>query len=177
MNDFRKNYSVFLYFIGLSFFVSNCAASGALLVEKKPDASFLSYSALQIQAESSDPRGSEIINNIKGLVSGKLSQRIKMDIRAGEVPASKEKDFLKLNIKLISFKDVTKSERLMIGAMAGRATLNIEGEFISSKAKNIVSKFKVEEISSGGTAFAGTTDDIIDSASNRIVDFIAENAK
>lgn len=111
-------------------------------------------------------------------MSAKLQDKLKIEIFTGDSPTNKKiKDFIKLNITLTAFKDVTVGQRVLVGAMAGRAVLYINGELTDTKGKNTVSKFKVEETSSGGTAFAGTTDDVIEAASNRIVDFILENSK
>lgn len=179
MDNFWKRKFLLVSLISLPFLLFNCSASGALVVEKKPEISFITHSAIQIKSESMDTTdGLGIINQIQSNVIMKLKDRVKAEIFNEDNPINKKiKDFIKLNIKLTSFKSVTRSERALIGALAGRAMVNIEGELTDTKAKNTISKFKVEEISSGGSIFAGTIDDVIEAASNRIVEFILENSK
>ena len=179
MDNFWKRKFLLVSLISLSFLLFNCSASGALVVEKKPEISFITHSAIQIKSESANvTNGGGVINQIQSNIIMKLKDRVKAEIFTDDNPTNKKiKDFIKLNIKLTSFKDVTKADRLLIGAFAGRAMVTIEGELTDTKTKNTVSKFKVEEVSSGGTALAGTTDDVIEAASSRIVDFILENSK
>ncbi len=168
---------IFFFLIVNSMF-TNCA-SGELKVAKKSDSSFSKYSAIQIAVDDGGvTNGAALGNDIRTKVLGKLASKIKSEIFITDAPSDKKiKDFLKLTLKILAFKDVTKMDRQQVGALAGRANLSLDGEFIDTKTKSVLSKFNVEETSSGGSAFAGVTDDIVEAASEKIANFILENSK
>jgi hypothetical protein len=82
---------------------------------------------------------------------------------------------LRVNAKIIQLKRVSPGARVMVGAMAGRAGVDVEVELYDLKENKSIGTFTVQGRSSGGTAFAGTTPQAVERAAEQIVEFIQKN--
>lgn len=63
----------------------------------------------------------------------------------------------------------------MVGAMAGRAGIDVEVELVDVKESRNIGTFVAQGRSSGGSVFAGTTPQAVERAAEQIVEFIQKN--
>jgi len=77
---------------------------------------------------------------------------------------------------IATIKDITKvgrTARLIGGALAGRASVDVE-VVLKNKENSVLNTFSVTGKSSGGTIFAGTTDQALEKAAGEIVSAITK---
>ena len=72
-------------------------------------------------------------------------------------------------------KRVTKATRIMFGAMAGRAGVAVDIQLLDASTKNILGEANVQGTSTGGSIFAGGTEEAFENAAQQITDFIKNN--
>ena len=79
-------------------------------------------------------------------------------------------DYL-VRVKITSLKDVGSTERLMLGALAGRASISADVE-VYDRTGAFIGGMTAEGKSSGGTIFAGTTKEAIELAAGQIANYL-----
>ena len=82
---------------------------------------------------------------------------------------------LKLNIEITKIKQVSGAARILLGALAGRAKVYAKCEIVDSKTNEVLRKFEVDGESSGGSIFAGTTNQAIKEISKSVINYIKGN--
>ena len=70
---------------------------------------------------------------------------------------------------------VTHAKRFWLGAMAGRASVEVQVRLLDPKTAAVLGSATITGTSSGGTIFAGTTDDAIIEAAKAVAEFVSSN--
>jgi hypothetical protein len=81
---------------------------------------------------------------------------------------------VQLNATITELSRVGSGTRLLLGALAGQASVKVDVELKDTTGK-ILGKFTASGKSSGGTIFAGTTDQALEEAAKEIVGFFASS--
>ena len=82
---------------------------------------------------------------------------------------------LKLNVEITKVRQVSGAARVLFGALAGRAKVYAKCEIVNAKTNEVLRKFDAIGESSGGSIFAGTTNQAIEEISKSIVNYIKSN--
>jgi len=82
---------------------------------------------------------------------------------------------LLIKIDIAELAKVSKSDRFWYGSMAGRAKIAGRVTLAEGSGNKTLGSFYVESLSSGGSIFAGTTDEAIDKFVNEVVRYLLEN--
>ena len=73
---------------------------------------------------------------------------------------------------IVAIRRVHINKRKIGGGLVGRASIDVHVRLISPLFGSIVGEVTVKGLSSGGTAFSGTTEDAMEKATEAIVDYV-----
>ncbi|GAB6182679.1 DUF4410 domain-containing protein [Thermodesulfovibrio hydrogeniphilus] len=162
----RKSFSIVVLFL---FIIFGCAPQTRVQMESsftlRPDR------VIAVCVESKNPEYIKEAEKIEIILLEKLkNSNLFSAIRKDR----KDADIL-IRVNITEVVRVRSSDRFLFGAMAGRA--KIAGNILieNSRRGETIGRFYVESISSGGTVFAGTTEDVIEQFANQLVDTILSN--
>ncbi len=121
-----------------------------------------------------------VSSKIKKKDTNKLVKELKNQIVAD---LNKEKLFkvlnsggeLKLNVEITEVKQVSGAARLLLGVFAGKAKIYTKCAIIDTNTNEVLRKFEAEGKSSGGSIFAGTTNQAVREISKSIVNYLKSN--
>ncbi len=105
-------------------------------------------------------------------IEQKLIEKLKEANIFSKVLMKNQNSDLIIKIQIEELVKVSKSDRFWLGAMAGRAKVSGKVTLIENFSGKVLGSFDVEAISSGGTIFAGTTEQAIDNFVEKVTDFI-----
>ena len=112
---------------------------------------------------------------VEKLISNLKNQIIKDLKKEGFFEVLNSNGELKLNVEITKVKQVSGAARVLLGAFAGRAKVFAKCEIIDARTNEVLRKFEAEGESSGGSIFAGTTNQAIEEISKSIVNYIKSN--
>ena len=93
------------------------------------------------------------------------------DVVEIECPTYAE-NIIALKGEITYLKRVTKATRILAGYMAGRARVDVDIQLVDFQTGDVVGAASVKGTSTGGSAFAGTTEQAYENAAQIIADFI-----
>lgn len=114
------------------------------------------------------PDNSKDIEKLELLLTDKLRNA---HIFSNVMEKNQNADLL-IKVEIEEFAKVSKSERFWYGAMAGRAKMAGKISLIEASTGKPLGSFHIENISSGGTVFAGTTEEVIDKFAEEVINFM-----
>lgn len=173
MSNSRKFFLVICMTMA-ALFMQDCASTSRI-IETTPVRSRLSaYQSLLLVVESDVEYAEEQMDQLKGALMSYFqeSERFKRVSMVKDAGAAFD---LELHVKIIELHKVSQGERMMGGAFAGRAKLSAEVVLLESRTGQKVGEVVVEGKSSGGTIFAGGTDQSVKRVVDGIIDFIEAN--
>ena len=159
----------------LAVLLNACASSGTLQTSIPMTVKLTDYKTMLINVSAQTPESAEEVAELEKMTIDKLREK---NVFGNVVPGSTSPEAaveLRLSLKIVQLHKVSRSARLMMGGLAGQASIVIEAELLDVKAGKTVGGFKVEAQSSGGTVFAGTTSQAIERAVEQIVGFVQKN--
>jgi len=164
--------------------IFGCVAKKELTTIKKPIESKLSsYNVFKMEPFIYDS-SVEIDDQMKAdQLKGMFQERVKYGIynlslfeRVIENEPVKSSDrVVMLKCRITYMKRLTKTARIMLGAMAGRAGVAVDIQLVDATTKNILGDANIQGTSSGGSIFAGGTEEAFENAAKQITDFIKNN--
>jgi len=156
----------------LILFISGCASQSIVKTEK--DFILKNYKYVSINVISSLPACDEECEREIKNIENQLKEKFKQSDLFEIVSAENQKLELTINIKITELIRVTAADRFLIGALAGRAKVVGTIELFDHIRTEILGKFIVEGLSSGGTVFAGTTKQAVEKFIEQVINFIYE---
>ena len=176
--------SCFALMLMLIFLTTGCAGQKALTTVTKPMTQKLSqYNCLKIDpfvydasVEIDDPVKADQLKNM-------LQSRTKFKIynlslfeQVLDVESPKTADrVVVLKGRITYMKRLTKAARAMLGAMAGRAGVAINIQLEDPATGSVLGKADIQGTSSGGSVFAGGTEEAFENAAQQIAEFVKNN--
>jgi len=121
------------------------------------------------------PGAKEEVLQVEAAVIGYLQDAELFDEVFSQRDFPDAKSDLQLTAEITWLKRVSGGDRFWLGALAGRAMISVDVEFIETSSGNVIGAFVADGKSSGGTAFAGTTQEAIDRVIEKIDEFIEVN--
>jgi hypothetical protein len=158
----------FSLIILLVFLVTGCAAQLAI----KPEADFKikNVESASVTVNTILPDCKKEIEQIEKSLTAKLKE---YNIFSKITDKSQSPDLI-IKVEIEELVKVSKSERFWFGAMAGRGKVNGRITLIEEFSGKIIGSFYVESLTSGGSIFAGTTEQAINNFIEKIISFIQE---
>jgi uncharacterized lipoprotein YajG len=155
--------------------LAGCASTGELR-SITPVASRLStYRAPVVDVSSAVPEASQETTQLETMAVTQLRSRgVYEKVMAGSAAGDAAAD-LRLRARITELNRVGTGSRLLLGALAGRAKVVVAAELVDARSGQRVGSFTAEGQSSGGTAFAGTTEQAIERAVEQIVEFVVRH--
>jgi len=162
-------------FMFILFLLGGCASKGAVTATTPMTLKLSTYKTMLFNTSSQVVASSEEIVQLESMTIAKLREKGLFDkVISGSSSPDAQAD-LRLNAKIIQLKRVSSGARVMVGAMAGRAGIDVEVELFDLKESKSIGTFIAQGRSSGGTVFAGTTPQAVERAAEQIVEFIQKN--
>jgi len=158
-----KKLSLFLILI-ISASVTGCSAGGSIKQIVEPSIPLKSFNYMQIKVKLAYP---DVVENNKERAM--LQKLILEKIRAADPLKISDKGKLKLDVTITEIKKVNQTERVLLGALAGKARIKAVVNVSASDSGKMINQFEVEGTSSGGSIFAGTTEQAVDMTAEFIV--------
>lgn len=159
------------------FIISGCASTGTIQPMKPIDVKLTNYKTAIVHVTSQLPESRQEIFQLESLIIAKLREKgIFEKVISGNTSPDAPAD-LKLDGKIVELKKVNAGMRVMLGAFAGQGRVLVDVALIEQKSGDGIAKFMAEGKSSGGTIFAGTTEQAIERAAEQIVGFIQAGFK
>ena len=93
------------------------------------------------------------------------------DVVKTECPADANK-IVVLKGEITYMKRVTKAARILVGAMAGRARADVDIHLVDYQTNDVVGAASIKGTSTGGTVWAGGTEEAFENAAQITADFI-----
>lgn len=158
----------------LIFLLLNIGCAAQSRVQTEADFKIRNYKTVNVNVISAMPvcekDCQEDIKNIEKLLIEKFRQTTLFE----NVNTQIENAELTINVKINELLRVTSKDRFLWGSLAGRAKVAGTVELFDNQKGGSVGKFFVEGVSSGGTAFAGTTEQAIEKFVEQIINFMYE---
>jgi hypothetical protein len=182
MHYHNKFYFVFI--LTAIFMLFGCVAKKELTTVKKPIESKLSsYNVFKMEPFIYDS-SVEIDDQMKAdQLKDMFQERVKYDIYNLSLfervienePVKKSDRVVMLKGRITYMKRLTKTARIMLGAMAGRAGVAVDIQLVDPTTKNVLGEANIQGTSSGGSIFAGGTEEAFENAAQQIAEFIKNN--
>ncbi len=155
-----------LSIIILLFFLIGCASQTSV----KPDSLFQikEVKSVSVIVDTIIPSSEKEIEAIEQ----KLIEKLREANIFSKVSIKNQKSDLIIKVQIEELVKVSKSDRFWFGSLAGRAKVAGKVTLIESFSGKVLVSFDLEAISSGGTIFAGTTEQAIDNFVEKLTDFI-----
>ena len=155
-------------------FVTGCASKGTLQVQDSPSVKLSSYEGISVRV-TSDVSGAETeIALLESFIIAQLRSSTIFDKVYSAVAGSTRASDLRLSATITQLRRVSAGERMMVGAFAGRGKVVVRIELHDDKTGKVIGRATAEGITSGGTAFAGTTPQAIERVAEQVVKFILD---
>lgn len=152
-----------------------CASGGSVEVLMPVTGDLREYGTVELNACSAEESAEKFKPRLEAAVLQALRARklFRAYRQAGDEGTSR----LLLNLRIVAMHEVDRTARVMVGALAGRASLEVDVTLVEVSSARDLGVLKVRGHSSGGTVFAGTTEDAIRIVADRIADFLSDRMK
>lgn len=156
----------------LSILLLACASGGTTVAAAPVEAKLSKYKTLIVNTSSNVPNADTELVQLENLLVGKLRQSGSF---AKVTTDTDVKQGVRLDAKIVALREVSTAKRVMLGALAGRGRISVAVELVDVATGKKLGSFQSEGKTSGGTVFAGTTDQAIERVAEQIVDFVKQN--
>ncbi len=156
--------------LAFALLLSACAASGSVQMKPAGFSAVDSKKSAAVEVTSSVADKADTATALKQAIVAQLASK---NVFKAITTADAADYQLKVNV--LSVSDVGQGTRIMLGAFAGQAEISAQVDVIDSKAGKAMGSFIAKGQSSGGTIFAGTTQQAIDQAAAQIADHLLAN--
>jgi hypothetical protein len=178
-NMFRKQKRFFLLAvcIGIGFCLISCAASSQNIVKMPVTTKLALYKNVTVSVTNST--ANPIDNEERNLLVKELCMQLELTGKFQQVNASDQSgqkiSELLVETEVVNISRVNRATRIMLGAMAGQASLELQVKLIDSKEQKVIGQTNTIGYSSGGNIFAETTEGAIKQAAKGVADFVVSN--
>ena len=155
----------------------SCAASNESVITTPVAIKLSQYKDIMVSVTDSmaDPISDEerdllVYEILKGLeLTGKF-QQVKVSDPSGQIICE-----LFVKAEVIKINRVSTGARIMAGGLAGQASVELKVKLVDYKDNKLIGETNVTGKSSGGTIFAGTTEEAIKEGAKGVVAFVGSS--
>ena len=156
--------------------LAGCASSGELKSTTAMTTHLGTYQTLLLEVSSGVPDSAQETTQLETLTVTQLrSKGVFQKVIAGSAASGDTPTDIRLRAKITELTKVGSTSRIMLGALAGRGKVVVASELVDARSGQSLGSFIAEGQSSGGSAFAGTTEQAIERAAEQIVEFVVRN--
>ena len=172
----KINYVKHLFILStIIIFTVGCASSGSVKAINPVNEKLSNYKTMVITVTSDDPKAEKEIIQLSSMIVAKLQEKNLFDkIYLSQFSPEAVAD-LKLDVSVVNLRRVSANARGMVGAFAGQAGMQVSATLIDTSANKSIGNFEAQGKSSGGSIFAGGTEQAIERAAEQISEFINAN--
>ncbi len=171
MNIATKSKMVF--FLITILLLSGCASTGTMQLTKPVSERINNYNKIAIDVSSDIKDSSSEVIQLEKMVVIKLREKGLFErVIPGTMDTSTD---LHLKIKIVELQKVGSAARLVFGALAGQAKVTVDAKLVDIKTNSVLGAFRAEGKSSGGSTFAGTTEQALERVAEQIVAFLIKS--
>lgn len=156
----------------LAMALSACAASGSVQTISADRAQVDSARAVTVDVTSRLAGKGDTVDALRNAIVAQLVSK-KVFKSVTDMDAAR----YQLKVDLVEVSEVTQGARLLFGALAGQAGVTANVEIYDRQEGRVLSSLVAKGSSSGGHAFAGTTQEAVDQAAMQIADYLLQNRK
>jgi Domain of unknown function (DUF4410) len=157
--------------IALMLALSACAGGGSISQLSSSPARIDSHATAQVTVTASVPGADKIAVDLQNEIATQIiSKRVFLDVKTGSDPAD-----IRIEAVITEANDVTQAARIMVGALAGRASVTADVKIFDGKTGEALGEIKAMGRSSGGNIFAGTTREAVHETATQITDYLLRN--
>ena len=154
-------------------FLSHCASSGQTLNATPPTTKLGSYKRVVVNVTSTVPDTSPETIQLESQVVSTLRGLNTFDnVSTANGGGSGD---LRINATIADLRKVSGAKRAMLGGLAGRGNLVVNVKLVDTASGKEVGAFTAQGTTSGGTVFAGTTEQAIELAARQIAQYVQQN--
>lgn len=177
----RKRRLLLTVVIVMGFCLMSCAASNESVITTPIAIKLSQYKDIMVSVTGSitdsmaDPISDEekdllVYEILKGLeLTGKF-QQVKVSDPSGQIICE-----LFVKAEVIKINRVSRVARIMGGGLAGQASVELKVKLVDYKDNKLIGETNVTGKSSGGTIFAGTTEEAIKEGAKGVVAFVVSS--
>lgn len=162
-----------LFLLTIAMTLVRCASSGQTLNVTPPSSKLTDYKNVVVHVTSSVPDSTREALQLESMIVSTLRANGVFGNVAGS-SAGGTGD-LTVDANISDLRRVGSGKRVLLGALAGRGNMVVDVKLVDTASGNAIGSFTSKGTSSGGTVFAGTTDQAIELAARQIVDYILKN--
>lgn len=164
----RKIFSMVLaVMFALSFY--GCASTSSVNTAIAPTIPLDSFKTVSVNVQTKVEDSEKEAKTFKEILSSELKKN-RWEVLDGNPQCQ-----LELSATITNLNKVAGASRILLGALAGKASVDVDVIVKDAKGK-VISQFTANGKSSGGTIFAGTTDQALEKAAAQMAAFM-ENGK
>jgi Domain of unknown function (DUF4410) len=168
--DVLRNHVVGCFLAGcILMMLAGCASSGVVKNASTVTHAPITRDFVVLKTSSSVTNANPEIKLLNALIMSGLQDTHKFGHISDNTNAMNLTGGIMVNAEITELYKVSDSARMLVGGLAGRARILVQVTVSDLKSGNQIATFEVEGKSSGGTAFAGTTDQAIQQAAEQVV--------
>lgn len=170
--------------VAVMFLLCACAGQKALTTVKRPVTQKLSaYHTLKIDpfvydasVAIDDPvKADQLKQMLQSRTKFKVYNLTLFDKVLDTEPVAAVDGVVVLKGRITYMKRLTKAARVMLGAMAGRAGVAMDIQLVDPSTGSVLGEAAIQGTSSGGSVFAGGTEEAFENAAQQIAEFVKNN--
>lgn len=161
----------------LATMISSCASTGTVKTAQ-PLSGKLSTSAfksVEIQTSTLIADSEKEQDQLETLIMMRLREADLFEKVSPQGNSLAGQNNLQLKATIAGLNRISPRTRVLLGGLAGRATISVEVELSEKTTGKVIGAFVAEGKSSWGTVFSGTTLEAIERAVEKIVEFVENN--
>ena len=163
-------------FLLASIALIGCASGGTTTAVQPLTASLgSSYKTVLVDVSTSVPDTNSDAQALENEIITELRKNTSFTKVISATGAPDAKVDLRLKAKIVDMKKVSAGKRVMLGGLAGRGRVKVDTDLVDGKSGKVLGSFTSEGKTSGGTAFAGTTEQALRRAAEEIAGFVAQS--
>jgi len=143
-----------------------CASTSSVNSTVAPTAAFDSFKTLSINVQTKVEDSEKEAQTFKEILAAEIKKKNKWEV----IDANPQCQ-IEISATITNINKVGGAARIILGALAGRASVDVDVIVKDAKGK-VISQFAVSGKSSGGTIFAGTTNQALEKAAEQIAAFM-----
>lgn len=153
--------------------LAGCASTGQTVAAAPPVTKLSAYDSVVVNVTSSVPETSRETVQLESMIISSL--RDSNLFRNVTAASAGGKGDLRIDAVISDLRKVSGAKRALLGGFAGRGNMVVDVKLVDAKSNNAVGTFTAKGTTSGGTVFAGTTEQAIELAAREIVEYIQKN--
>jgi flagellar hook-basal body complex protein FliE len=166
----RKNFITLIIAVFFTI-LYGCASTSSINSTLAPTVPLDNFKTVLVNVQSNVEDSEKETATFKNMLIAELSKNNKWEV----VTVNAAKGQLELSATITKLNKVGGVSRILLGGLAGRASVDVDVVLKDSNG-NVISQFSANGKSSGGTVFAGGTDQALGKTAEQIVAFM-ENMK